>query len=184
MPEVCDVWNRRDLDILIGEHQPDVICLQETKLEHSPPLSHYRCANYDGYCKSRRRNPDQLPCGRVLIYIKKGLFHRVVQIDSHLQSIAVQVTLGGTPITILSVYIPGNNHLTTRDLSNLIRNIRGQILITGDFNGHICGAVMMLTSRVKSLRDSLINTICVFSMMEPTPIWNLKPSMWTGQRQR
>ena len=128
--------NRRDLDILIGEHQPDVICLQETKLEHSPPLSHYRCANYDGYCKSLRRNPDQLPCGGVLIYIKKGLYHRVVQIDSHLQATAVEVTLGGTPITILSVYVPGNNHLTTRDLSNLIRNIRGQILITGDFNGH------------------------------------------------
>ena len=128
--------NRRDFDILIGEHQPDVICLQETKLEHSPPLSHYRCANYDGYCKSQRRNPDQLPCGGVLIYIKKGLYHRVIQVDSHLQAIAVQVTLGGTPITILSVYIPGNNHLTTRDLSNLIRNIRGQILIMGDFNGH------------------------------------------------
>ena len=128
--------NRRDFDILIGEHQPDVICLQETKLEHFPPLSHYRCANYDGYCKSQRRNPDQLPCGGVLIYIKKGLYHRVIQVDSHLQAIAVQVTLGGTPITILSVYIPGNNHLTTRDLSNLIRNIRGQILIMGDFNGH------------------------------------------------
>ena len=84
--------NRRDFDILIGEHQPDVICLQETKLEHSPPLNHYRCANYDGYCKSLRRNPDQLPCGGVLIYIKKGLYHEVVQIDSHLQAIAVQVT--------------------------------------------------------------------------------------------
>ena len=37
---------------------------------------------------------------------------------------------------------------------------------------------------VKSLRDSLINTICVFSMTEPTPIWNLKPRMSTGQHQR
>ena len=110
--------------------------LINTKLEHSPPLSHYRCVNYDGYCKSLRRNPDQLPCGGVLIYIKKGLYHKVVRIDSHLQAIAVQVTLGGAPVTILSVYIPGNNHLTTRDLSNLIRNIRRQILITGDFNGH------------------------------------------------
>ena len=127
--------NKRDLDILIGEHQPDVICLQETKLEHSPPLSHYRCANYDGYRKSQRRHPDQLLCG-VLIYIKKGLYHKVVQIDSHLQEIAVQVILGDTPITLLSVYISGNNHLTTRDVSNLIRNIRGQILITRDINEH------------------------------------------------
>ena len=43
------------------------------------------------------------------VYIKKGLYHKVVQIDSHIQAIAVQLTLGGTPITILSVYIPGNN---------------------------------------------------------------------------
>ena len=96
--------------------------LQETKLEHSTPLSHYRCANYDGYCKPLR-SP-----GGVLIYIKKGLYHNVV-------AIAVQVTLGGNPITILSVYIPGNNHLTTRDLSNLIRNMK-RPLITDDFSGH------------------------------------------------
>ena len=67
---------------------------------------------------------------------KKGLYHREVQVDSHMQAVAVQVTLSGAPITVLSVYIPGNNHFTTRDLSNLIRNIRGLILITGDFSGH------------------------------------------------
>ena len=128
--------NRRDFDILINGHQPDVICLQETKLEQNPPLSHYQCANFDCYHKSLRRNPDQLSCGGVSIYIKKGLYHKSVQIDSHLQVVAVQVTLGGAPITILSVYIPGNNNLTTRDLSYLIRNIKGQILILGDFNGH------------------------------------------------
>ena len=37
---------------------------------------------------------------------------------------AVQVTLGDTPVTILSVYIPSNNHLTSKDLSYLTRNIR------------------------------------------------------------
>ena len=128
--------NRRDFDILVHEHQPDVVCLQETKLEHSPPLSHYTCANYDCHFKSLRKYLDQLPCGGVSIYIKKGLYHKLVQIDSHLQVIAVQVTLGGAPITVLSVYIPGNSHLTSRDLSHLLRNIRGQTLIMGDFNGH------------------------------------------------
>ena len=48
----------------------------------------------------------------------------------------------------------------------------------------ICGVVMMLTPRVKSLRDSQTNTICVFSMTEPTTTWNPKPSMWTNQHQR
>ena len=135
--------------------------------------------HYDCYFKSLRRNLDQLPCGGVSIYIKKGLYHKLVQIDSHLQAIAVQVTLGGAPITVLSVYIPGNSHLTTRDLSYLVRNIRGQTLVMGDFNGHnyLLGAVMMLIPGVKSLRDSQINTICVFSITEPTPISNHKPSM-------
>ena len=128
-------YNNRDFDILMNGHQPDVICLQETTLEQNPQLSHYQCANYDCYHKSLR-NPDQLPCGGVSIYIKKGLYHKSVQIDSHLQVVAVQVTLGGAPITILAVYIPGNNNLTTRDLSHLMRNIKGQILILGDFNGH------------------------------------------------
>ena len=128
--------NRRDLDILTSEHQREVICLQETKLGQSPPLSHYQCANHDCYLKSPRRNPDQLACGGVAIYIKKGLYHRPVRIDSHLQAVAVQVTLGDGSLTILSVYIPGHSHLTTRDLSYLTRDISGPILITGDFNGH------------------------------------------------
>ena len=124
--------NRRDFDILVSEHQPDV-CLQETKLEHSPASNHYRCANYDCYFKSLRRNPDQLPCGRFTsrrdsTTIRSGL--------THLQDVAVQVTLGDAPVTILFVYIPSNNHLTSNDLSYLTRNIRGQILMTGDFNGH------------------------------------------------
>ena len=128
--------NRRDFDILVSEQQPDVVCLQETKLEHSPPSSHYQCDNYDCYFKSRRRNPYQLPCGGVSIYIKKGLYHHQVQMGSHLQAVAVQVTLGDTLVTILYVYIPSSNHLTSRDLTYLTRNIRGQILITGDFNWH------------------------------------------------
>ena len=128
--------NRRDFDILVSEHQPDVVCLQETKLEHLLPPSHYQCGNYDCCFKSLRINPDQLPCGGVSIYLKKGLYHHQVQNDSHLQAVAVHVTLEDTPVTILSVYIPSNNHLASRDLTYLTRNIRGQILITGDFNGH------------------------------------------------
>ena len=83
-----------------------------------------------------RRNSEQLPCGGVSIYIKKGLYHHQVQMDSRLQVVAVQVTLGGTPVTILSVNVPSSNHLTSRDPTYLTRNIRNQILIKSDFNGH------------------------------------------------
>ena len=177
--------NRRDFNILVSEHQPDVECLQETKLEHSPASSHDRCANYDCYFKSLRRNPDQLPCGGVLIYIKKGLYHHQVQIDSHLQAVAVQVTLGDTPVTILSVYIPSNNHLTSKDLSYLTRNIRGQILMTGDFNGHSClwGSHDVDTRGEVIERFTDKNNLCI--LIDGTHTY-LKPqfSTWINQRQR
>ena len=128
--------NRRDFDILVGELQPEVICLQETKLEQSPLPKTFQCANYDCYNRTLRRRPEQLPSGGVSIYVKKGLYHKPIQLGTHLQAVAVQVTLGGSPVTILSVYTPSSDHLTTQDLSRLIRGLNGQILITGDFNGH------------------------------------------------
>ena len=55
--------------------------------------------------------------------------------DSHLQAVAVQVTLGDTPVTILSTFQPTTtSHLEIWHIWPT--NIRGQILITGDFNGH------------------------------------------------
>ena len=50
--------------------------------------------------------------------------------------------------------LQNNNLLTTRDLSHLIRNIKGQILILGDFNGH---------NYLWGSHDSLANTICVLN---------------------
>ena len=73
---------------------------------------------------------------RSLDLYKEGTTTIRALMDSNLQAVIVEVTLGDTPVTILSVYIPSNNHLTSRDLTHLTRNIRGQILITGDFNGH------------------------------------------------
>ena len=128
--------NRRYFDILIGELQSEVICLQETKLDQSPQPKIYQCANYDCYNRTLRRTPEQLPCGEVSIYVKKGLYHKPIQLGTHLQAVAVQVTLGGSPVTILSVYTPSSDHLTTQDLSRLIRGLNGQILITGDLNDH------------------------------------------------
>ena len=69
-------------------------------------------------------------------YIYKRVYHKPIQLATHLQAVAVQVTLGSTPVNILSVYTPSRKRLTTQDLSHLIRGLNGHILITGDFNGH------------------------------------------------
>ena len=65
-------WSiREDFDILVGEIQPEIICPQETKLDHSPHPKTYQFANYDSYNKALRRRDEQLPCGGVPIYINK-----------------------------------------------------------------------------------------------------------------
>ena len=127
---------RRDFDILVGELQPEVICLQEIKLEQSPQPKTYQCANYDCYNRTLRRRPEQLPCGGVSIYVKKGLYHKPIELGTHLQAVSVQVTLGGSPVTILFVYTPSSNHLTTQDLLRFIRVLNRQTFITRYFNGH------------------------------------------------
>ena len=161
--------SRRDFDILVSEIQPYVICLQETKLDHSPHPKTYQCANYDCYSKALRRRPEQLPCGGVSIYIKKGLYHKPIQLATHLQAVAVQVTLGNTPVNILSVYTPSPESLTTQDLSRLIRGLNGHILITGDFNGHNYSWGSLSNDRgdvVERFTDK--NNLCILNNGSPT----------------
>ena len=152
---VQGLWaNRGDLDILVKHLQPEVICLQETKLEKNPQKAHFQCANCDCYYKSLQRRDDQLPCGRVSIHIKKGIFHKPVQLNTHLQAVAVQVTLQGVPATIFSAYAPSHGHLSVRDLTNLIktgmvRSLSQETLMVTT----IYGAVDMMTPVGKLLSD-------------------------------
>ena len=58
-----------------------------------------------------------------------------IQLGTHFQAVAVQVTLAGTPVTILSVNTPISEYLKSKDLPRLIRGLNGHILITRDVNG-------------------------------------------------
>ena len=172
--------NRRDFDILVGELQPEVICLQETKLEQSPHPKTYQCANYDCYNRVLMRRPEQLPCGGVSMYVKKGLYHKPIQLDTHPQAVAVQVTLGGTPVTILSAYTPSPDHPKTQDLSRLLRGVNGHILITGDFNGHnySWGSLSTDTRGDVIERFTDRNNMCILKYGSPT---YLKPQVQHSQ---
>ena len=128
--------NRKDFDIVVGEFQPEVICLQEAKLEHSPQPKTYQCANYDCYNRVLKGRPEQLSGGGVPIYVKKGLYHKPIQLGTNFQAIKVQVMLGGTPVILLPVYMPSSEHLKNQELPRLLRCLNGQISRTGDFNGH------------------------------------------------
>ena len=92
----------------------------------------------------------------------------------------MQVTLGSTPVNILSVYTPSPERLTTQDLSRLIRGLNGHILITGDFNGHNYS----WGSLSNDIRGDVVerftdkNNLCILNDGSPT---SLKPQAQHSQ---
>ena len=88
--------NRIELENLISEFSPAVICLQETLLdpsiqnnqnnENNLP-SFVKFKNYKGYfkCINSGRNG-------VAIYVKNNVPHSIIELDTVLQALAVRVT--------------------------------------------------------------------------------------------
>ena len=96
--------NRIELEILIAEYSPAVICLQETMLNpdvertqkdvNSLP-SYVKFKGYTGYfkCISSGHNG-------IAIYVKNGIIHTPVTLKTRLQALAVRITFQGKEIIV------------------------------------------------------------------------------------
>ncbi|WP_435336437.1 endonuclease/exonuclease/phosphatase family protein, partial [Klebsiella pneumoniae] len=116
------------LSILLALYKPDVICLQETRLEDHPDppqLKHYHSyRRYDGHGTA--------------IYIHKSLPQTEVVLNSTLEATACRVKFGNTYLSICSIYCPPRGPLDGDALTSLIQRLPGRKLILGDFNAHHC----------------------------------------------
>ena len=122
--------NYEELKKLIEDHNPLVICLQETKLEFN------KLPDIRGYSKVEPNSDDTTGIG---IYIKNGTPHSPVQVKSSLRVTAVKVTINNTPITLCSLHIPPDYNLVLRDLQSLFSQLflsSKSCLMLGDYNGH------------------------------------------------
>ena len=92
--------NKTSLDILIAEHDPAAISLQETKLT---PLCEpdFILNGYTPYFKSN----DDGQWG-VATFVKNDIIQSRVDLTTELQSIAVHVTIRGKAYTIWNHYTP------------------------------------------------------------------------------
>lgn len=133
-------WNVRgvntsapELNLLLRKENPDVVCLQETKLSADRQDFAIR-----GYKAHHRINTDgQIACGGVSVFVKDRTPHRKVELRSNLQAVAVRVTLEKV-ITVCSIYIPPSDrndetHLE-RELEELFEELPLPWVVTGDFN--------------------------------------------------
>ena len=130
-------WNCRGykanydkLLLLIAKLNPTTICLQVTFKKHSDKLNIKTFKQYDYIIDTEQR-----ASGGVSILIRKDIPQNKININTHLQAIAVSATLHKT-VTICSLYIPLHDPINENELNNLIEQLPKPFILMGDFNSY------------------------------------------------
>ena len=130
---------RHELDILISEYSPAIICLQESKL----PFDFEKCdkdklpyyVKIKGYVPYFRCKPTGH--NGVAIYVKDKIIHSQINIGQKWQALAVRVTFQGKEFIVSNHYTPGSNdadYPKTHDFETMIKNFDKPYIMCGDFN--------------------------------------------------
>ena len=152
-------WNCRglaanldELQILIQQHTPAVICLQETMCRQGAVnLRQYQSFYAPTATDSSHR-------GGVAVLVKNRVPHSLVPLNSTLPAVAVRVTLH-RPITICSLYLPPSLNYTLGDLLALVNQLPSPVVFCGDFNAHSSlWGVQALDTKGKVVEDLLVDT--------------------------
>ena len=142
-------WNIRGfrknfdfLHILIQEHLPFAIALQETRLSMAKSKKHTGdndlLRGYTPYLTNNDDNEDSTQHG-VGILIRNHFISSLLKINFNITScqiIAVQVTLQDRCLTICSLYRKSSEFFSKNDLENIISKLPKPYMILGDFNAH------------------------------------------------
>ena len=124
--------NYEEIKCLLINHNPYVMCFQETFLSDSDNIS-FR--GYDMFNKISTSLIDGRPTGGSSLLIKKGIPHEILKLNTNLQVVAAKVTLHCT-FTICSIYIPPRFELSQAQLDTLVNQLPVPFLLVGDFNAH------------------------------------------------
>ena len=131
-------WNCRgfrnkleEIQLFIKNYNPIAICLQETLLKDNESLSikNYTTYNYTPPIANGKVS------GGVCILVRNDIPHSEVQIQTPLQTIAVQIATK-KKITLCSIYLPPNSDIIAQELDNLITQLPTPYMLLGDFNAH------------------------------------------------
>ena len=118
--------NYTELNLLIKNHNPNVLCIQETKLPNKDFV-------IKGYQEFHHIHTDGLiACGGTSFFVKKSVIHSKIPLNTKLQAVAIRATFHKT-ITICSVYIPPDSNPSLKDFENLKKTITFTLCIGGRF---------------------------------------------------
>ena len=117
------------LRILIKEHFPIILSLQETMLGQRKlcPRGYFMYHN--------EVHPNETHGGSALL-LRQDVIHNEIHLQTNLQAVAVQVHLKRT-YTICSLYLPPNrpDQNLKQDLDDLLDQLPQPFMVLGDFNG-------------------------------------------------
>ena len=144
--------NYEEIKCLLFDHNPYVICLQETLLKDSDKNLF---KGYDMYNKTNASLIDNRPIGGSSILVKKGIPHETLELNTRIQAVAVKATLHRT-VTICSIYIPPRYELTRAEMNRLVDQLPEPFLLLGDFNAHSILWGCQNSNRLGNVIESII----------------------------
>ncbi|ESO07117.1 hypothetical protein HELRODRAFT_170417 [Helobdella robusta] len=124
--------NFPELQILISKYNPQIICLQETKVTDDKQIN---LKNFKAYHKSAIPTKTN-PSAGTSIYIHHDITQSPVKIKTNNHFIATRITIHNKFITKCNGYIKPNSLIKSQELKHLIKQIPKPFILLGDFNAH------------------------------------------------
>ncbi len=119
-----------DLQLLIHAHKPKVLALQETHLHQNQKfhLKNYKVFHRSAVCNTKAK-------GGVLLATKASLHAEEIQIQTECQVVAIRLYFPA-PISVCSIYLPPQEKISARQISEIITSLPPPFMLLGDFNAH------------------------------------------------
>lgn len=123
------VHNASEIKLLIQEHSPMCLVLQEThfKRGQSYSIKDYSVVRNDFINENRA-------CGGVAIFLRNDVFFTNVNLASNLQVLAVKIH-APINVTLCNVYLP-NSNWNIQEIQNIEEQLQAPYIFVGDFNAH------------------------------------------------
>ena len=156
--------NYENLELLISELNPKIICLQETFLKPTDSL------NFENYSSIHQMmdNPRKAS-GGTSIFVRKDIPFSILNINSNIQNTCCSISLHKTYI-ICNLYLPPNQNLNIIDFDNLFSQLQFPFVILGDLNAHNILWGSDHTGTRGRLIERFVNTynLCILNDNSPT----------------
>ena len=156
------ISNKANLEILIQEQSPDIVCLQETFLKNK---QRSQIKDYNIIRKDRNMQVG----GGVLIAVHKKLGYIEIEVDENLEANGIKVKIDNTIISIINIYFPPKMHLDNTILNKMIDKASKYKIIVGDFNAHHISWDLESNSKGKEIAKWIKNNnLTVLNRLYPT----------------